>query len=74
MIIAEMYSVIIIGLFKDFLSIQHFIKLVYLKRFHHDFIYFRNSLIELAIRLFVNLAPLRLFFYLQISEKEMILK
>ena len=74
MIIADMYSVIIIGLFRDFLSIHHFIKLVYLKRFHHDFIYFRNSLIELAIRLFVNLAPLRLFFYLQISEKEMILK
>ena len=74
MIIAEMYSVIIIGLFRDFLSIHHFIKLVYLKRFHHDFIYFRNSLIELAIRLFVNLAHLRLFFYLQISKKEMILK
>ena len=74
MIIAEMYSVIIIGLFKNFLSIQHFIKLVYLKRLHHDFIYFRYFLIKLAIQLFINLAPLRLFFYLQISEKEMKLK
>jgi hypothetical protein len=74
MIIAEMYSVIIISLFRDFLSIQHFIKLIYLQQLHHDFIYFRNSLTELAIQLFINLAPLRLFFYLQISEKEMKLK
>jgi len=74
MIIAEMYSVIIIGLFRDFLSIQHFIKLIYLQQLHHDFIYFRNSLIKLAIQLFINLAPLRLFFYLQISGKEMKLK
>jgi hypothetical protein len=36
---------------------------IYLHRLLGDFIDFRNSLIKLAIQLFIDLDPLRLFFY-----------
>lgn len=63
-------SIIITKLLNDLLSIRHFTKL-YLEFYLHllllSFVYFSNFLIKFAIKLSINLVPLHLFFYLQIS-------